>query len=50
MPLRERKRFLGKMNGPLEEKIGSMTVCDKVCLGVVWTSSSLSYDESISPG
>lgn len=30
----------------LEEQIKGMTVCDKVCLSVVSTSSLLSYDRS----
>ena len=29
-----------------EEEMGGMTVCDKVCLSVVWTSSLLSCDKS----
>lgn len=28
------------------EKNKGMIVCDKVCLGVVWTPSLLSYDKS----
>ena len=33
------------MNGPLEEQMGSMIVCDKVCLGLVLTPSLLSHDK-----
>ena len=33
--------ILGKMNGPLEW-MGSMIICDKVCLRVVWASSVFS--------
>ena len=32
----------GKMNGPLEEEMGGMIICDNVCLGVVLTSNLLS--------
>lgn len=48
--LGESKWFLGKMNGPLEEQVGSVTVHNKACLGVVLTSSLLSHDESVFPG
>lgn len=34
------------MSGPLEEQMGGMIVCDKVCLGGVLTSSLLSCDKS----
>lgn len=30
--LGENKWFLGKMNQPLEEQIGGMIICDKVCM------------------
>lgn len=33
--------FLGQVNGPLEEEMGGMKVCHKLCLGVVSTSSLL---------
>lgn len=42
------KLFGGKMNGPLEEQVRDMTVCDTVCL--VSISSLLSWNESIFPG
>ena len=41
---------LGKMTGALEEYMGDAAVCDKFCLGAVWTCSLLSHDESIFPG
>ena len=34
------------MNGSLEESMGDVTICDKVSLGVVLTSSLLSCDKS----
>lgn len=40
------KWVLGEMNGPLEEQMGGIIVCDTVCLGVVLTSILLSCDES----
>lgn len=39
--------FLGRMNRPLEEWMGGIIVCDRVYLGVVF-SSLLSCDESAS--
>lgn len=45
-PLRGQEIIFRKMNGPLEEQMGSVLVCDKVCLGVVSTSSFLSCDKS----
>ena len=38
------------MNGPLEEQMGGVLVCDKVCLNVVSTSTHQSYEVSASPG
>lgn len=46
----ESKWFLGKMTGALEEYMGDVAVCDKCCLGAVWTCSLLSHDESTFPG
>ena len=43
--LEENKLFLGKMNGPLEEEMGDMTVGGTVCL--MSTSSLLSCDQSV---
>lgn len=34
------------MTGSLEEEMGGVRVCDKVCLGVVSTSSFLSCDKN----
>ena len=44
------KWLIRKVNGLWEEQKGDMTVCDKVCLGVVLISSLLSCDESVFPG
>ena len=35
------------MSGPFEEQMGDVTVCDKVCLNVVLTSSLPSFDNSL---
>ena len=48
--LRESKWILGKINGPLEEQMGHVIVCDKIYLGVVLTSSFLYCNGSASPG
>lgn len=34
------------MNDPLEEEMGDLKVCEKVGLGMLWTSSLLSCDET----
>ena len=46
--LGERKRFLEKMNGPLEEQMRGMIVCNKVFWGchVNFSSPLLSYDRN----
>lgn len=38
------------MNALLEEEMGGMITCDKVCLGMVLTSSPLSCDKWIPSG
>lgn len=38
--------FLGKINGPLKEQTGDMTVCGKVFLRVVSASSFFSCNKS----
>ena len=46
----EGRWFLGKMTGAPEEYMRDVVVCDRFCLGAVWTCSVLSHDKSIFPG
>lgn len=47
---RGEERILRKDEWALRRIAGSMIICDKVCLGVLSTSSLLSCDKPIFPG